>query len=106
MEKCYKQNANLLTKNTRKSYEKNLEFNVAHIPKGQRFSQRLHGLDPIGTSMKLVWVSLVFTWDPVDPVWIRSALWYQMGPLMKVIPYGTILFKFEPVLCKQIVSIS
>ena len=55
--------------------------------------------------MKLVLVSLMFTWDLVDLVWIRSALWYQMGPLMKVIPYETILFKFEPVLSKQIVSI-
>ena len=36
--------------------------------------------------MKLVLVSLMFIWDEVDPVWIRSALWYQIGPLMKVIP--------------------
>ena len=50
--------------------------------------------------MKLVLVSFMFTWDQVDPVWIRSALWYQIGPLIKAIPYGTILFKFEPVLCK------
>ena len=44
------------------------------------------GPDPFGTSMKLVRISLVFTWDLVDPVWIGSAVWYQMGPLMKVIP--------------------
>ena len=30
----------------RKGYEKNLQVNVAHIPKGQRFSQYLDGLDP------------------------------------------------------------
>ena len=45
MEKCYKQNAqnvNLRTKNTQKDCDKNLEFNVAHIPKGQRFRQHLH----------------------------------------------------------------
>ena len=88
----------LANKNTPKGYEKNMEFNVANIHKGQRFRQHLHGLDPFGTSMKLVLVSLMFTSDQVDPVWIRSALWYQIGPLMKVIPYGTILFKFEPVL--------
>ena len=34
---------------------------------------------------------------PSGPVWISSALWYQIGPLMKVISHGTILFKFEPV---------
>ena len=50
--------------------------------------------------MKLVLVSLMFTWDQVDPVWIRSALWYQIGPLMKVIPCGPKLFKYEPALCK------
>ena len=26
-------------------------------------------------------------WGLVDPVRIGSAIWYQMGPLMKVIPY-------------------
>ena len=67
----------LANKNTQKGYEKNLEFNVANIPKGQKFSQLSHGLDPFGTSMKLVLVSLMFSWDQVDPVWIRSALWYH-----------------------------
>ena len=43
------------------------------------------GLDPFGTSKKLVWISLVFTWGLVDLVQIGSAIWYQMGPLMKVI---------------------
>ena len=28
------------------------------------------------------------TWDLVDQVPIGSAIWYQMGPLMKVIPHG------------------
>ena len=47
-----------------------------------------------GTGMKLVQTSLVFTWDLVDPVWIKSAVWYQMGPLMKVIQYRIMLFLF------------
>ena len=34
--------------------------------------------------------SLVFTLDLVDPVRIRSAIWYQMGPLINVIPYKTV----------------
>ena len=79
--------------------EKNLEFNVAHIPKGQRFRQHLHGLDPFGTCMKLVWVSLMF--EHIGPSGSGMDR-YQMGPIirMKVIPYGTILFKFEPAMCK------
>ena len=36
--------------------------------------------DPFGTVTKLVRINLVFTR-------IGSAIWYQMGPLMKVIPY-------------------
>ena len=62
MEEWHKQNAqnvNFLTKNTPKSYEKNLEFNAAHSPKDQRLRQHLHGLDPFGTSMKLIWVSFM-----------------------------------------------
>ena len=42
------------------------------------------GPDPFGTGTKLVRMSLVFTRDLVDPVRIGSAIWYQMGPLMKV----------------------
>ena len=68
----------LANQNTQKGYEKNLEFNVANIPKGQMFKQHLHGLGPFGTSMKLVLASLMFTWNQMDPVWIRSALWYQI----------------------------
>ena len=34
------------------------------------------------------------TRDLVDPVRIGSAIWYQMGPFMKVIPYETITLKF------------
>ena len=34
----------------------------------------IHGLDPFGTNMKLILISLVFPSDQVDPVWIRSAL--------------------------------
>ena len=37
----------------------------------------IHGLDPFGTNMKLVLISHVFPSDQVDPVWIRSALWYH-----------------------------
>ena len=51
--------------------------------------------DPFGTSTKLVRISLVFTWDLVDPVRIGSAIWHQMGPLMKVISYGTVPFLFQ-----------
>ena len=40
-------------------------------------------------------LSLVFTRVLVDLVRIGSAVWYQMGPLMKVIPYGTVPFQFQ-----------
>ena len=53
------------------------------------------GPDPFGTGTKLVRIRLVFTRDLVDPVGIRSAIWYQMGPLMKVIPYRTVPFQFR-----------
>ena len=46
-------------------------------------------------TVKLVRINLVFTRDLVDPVRIGSAIWYQMGPLMKVILWGTLLFQFE-----------
>ena len=51
--------------------------------------------DPFGTGTKLVRISLVFTRDLADPVWIGSAIWYQMGPIMKLIPYGTVPFQFR-----------
>ena len=51
--------------------------------------------DPFGTGTKSVRISLVFTRNLVDPVRIRSAGWYKMGPLMKVIPYGTVPFQFR-----------
>ena len=48
---------------------------------------------PFETVTKLVQISFVFTQDMVDRVWFRSGIWYQMGPLMKVILgqrlYGT-----------------
>ena len=50
------------------------------------------GLDPFGTGTKLVRISLVFTRDLVDPVRIGPAIWYQMGPLMKLILCGTLPF--------------
>ena len=53
------------------------------------------GPDPFGTGTKLVRVSLVFTRDLVDPVRIGSAIWYQTGPLMKVILCRTVLFQFR-----------
>ena len=37
----------------------------------------------------------MFTRDLIDTVWIGSAVWYQMGPLTKVIPYGTVPFQFR-----------
>ena len=53
------------------------------------------GPDPFGTGTKLTRISLAFTRDLLDPVRIGSAIWYQMGPLMKVIPYGTVSFQFQ-----------
>ena len=55
------------------------------------------GPDLFGTCAKLVRISLVFTQDLLLPIRIRSAVWYQMGPLMKmkVIPYGTVPFQFR-----------
>ena len=53
------------------------------------------GPDPFGTSAKLVRNSLVFTRDLVDPVRIGSAIWYLLGPLMKVILCGTVPFQFR-----------
>ena len=53
------------------------------------------GPDPFGTGMKLVRISLVFTRDLVNPVRIGSAIWCQMGPLMKVILCGTVSFQFR-----------
>ena len=37
----------------------------------------------------------MFTRDLADPVRVGSAIWYQMGPLMKVILCGTIQFQFR-----------
>ena len=51
------------------------------------------GPDPFETSAKLVWICLLFTRDLVDPVRIGSAIWYQIGPFMKVIKYGTVPFQ-------------
>ena len=42
--------------------------------------------DPFGTGTKLVPISLVFTRGLMNSVRIGSAIWYQMGPLMKEIP--------------------
>ena len=36
----------------------------------------------------------MLTRDLVDPVRIGSAIWYQMGPRMKVILCGTVPFQF------------
>ena len=52
------------------------------------------GPDPFGTGAKFVQISLVFTWDLMDPVRIGFAIWYQMGPLM-VILCGTVPFQFR-----------
>ena len=50
------------------------------------------GPDPFRTDTKLARISLAFTRDLMDPVRIGSAIWYQMGPLMKVILCGTVPF--------------
>ena len=42
------------------------------------------GPDLFGTGTKLVRISLMFAQDLVDTVRIGSAIWYRMGPLMKV----------------------
>ena len=53
------------------------------------------GPDPFGTGTRLLGISLVFTWNLEDPVRIGSAIWYQMGTLMKVLLCGTISFHFR-----------
>ena len=53
------------------------------------------GPDPFGTGTKLVRISLVFTRELVDPVRIGSGMWYQMGPLVKVILCGTVPLQFR-----------
>ena len=78
-------------------------FHVFLRPREVLVSDGLHrhlgsiytGPDPFRTGTKLVRISLVFTRDLVDPVWIGSAIWYQMGSLMKVFPYETIPFQFQ-----------
>ena len=52
------------------------------------------GPDPFGNGTKLIRIILVFTQDLLEPVRIGSAVWYQMGPLMKVILCGTVPFQF------------
>ena len=52
------------------------------------------GPNPFITGTKLVWISLVFTRDLEDSVRIGSAIWYQMGPIMKLILCGTGPFHF------------
>ena len=53
------------------------------------------GPDPFGTGTKLERISPVSTRDLIDPVRIGSAVWYQMGLIMKVILYGTVPFQFR-----------
>ena len=53
------------------------------------------GTDPFGTGTKLVRIRLVFTRELVGQIRIESAIWYQMVPLMKVIPYGTVPFQYR-----------
>ena len=52
------------------------------------------GPDPFGASTKLAQISVVFTQHLVDPLRIGSGMWYQMGPLTKVILCGTVLLQF------------
>ena len=60
------------------------------------------GPDPFRTVAKLVWIVVynkivLYLHGPGEsgPDWIGSAIWYQMGPLMKVILCGTVQFKFK-----------
>ena len=49
-----------------------------------------------GTGTKLVRINLLFTRDLVDPVLIGLiAIWNQMDPFMRAIPYGTVPFQFR-----------
>ena len=66
-------------------------FQIKHGDLGSVYA----GSDPFGTGTKLVRINLVFTRDLVDPVRIGSAIWYQMGLLMKVILCGTEPFQFR-----------
>ena len=59
------------------------------------------GIGQFGTGTKFARISLVFTRDLVDPVRIGSTIWYQMGPVVKVILCGTVPSHLEPVPCKQ-----
>ena len=52
------------------------------------------GLDSFGTGTKMVRISPAFVYELLDPVRIGSDIWYKLGPLLKVIPYGTIPFQF------------
>ena len=51
------------------------------------------GPDPFGTGTKMAQISLVFTWDLVNPVRIVSGT--KMSPLMTEIPYETVPFQFR-----------
>ena len=55
------------------------------------------GPSPLGTGRKLLRISLLFRWDLLNLVRIRSALWYQIGPLVKVILHETVLFQFQTI---------
>ena len=38
----------------------------------------------------------MFAWDLVDLLQIRSAIWYQMDQLMKVVPYDPVPVSNQP----------
>ena len=57
--------------------------------------QRLHGTESVWNRYEIVTDKPCVYTDKVDPVRIGSAIWYQMGPLMKVILCGTVPFQFR-----------
>ena len=55
--------------------------------------QRLHGIGSVWNQYEIG--TDIDTRDLVDPVWIGFAIWHQIGPLIKAIPYGTVSFQIR-----------
>ena len=60
--------------------------------------QHLYGTESVWNQYEIGNEKPCVTQDLVDPILIESAIWYQLGPLMKLIPDGAILFYLY---CKQ-----
>ena len=70
----------------------------------RRFRQRLHGTGSVWNPYEIDTVKPFVYTGPAGSVRIESAIWYQMGPLMKVIPYGPYRSSFEPVPCRSVTN--